>query len=280
MTTGTRSLYEKEVNCFLKWTAGRGGRHTVAAEVDAELVHFMNEVYLAGHAPARGEKLLACICFVAPRWGRLGDLKMPRAWIALKGWHKKCPSRSRRPFPWEVWAAIAWLMILRGQWQMGMMTVLMVCAYLRPGECLTIRRGDLVRPTASTGAFWSLLLFPEERPERSKVGAKDDSLLLDTRWCLWLNQVAAALKEGDQNEPIFPFRYPEYVRELQHAKGLLQIKDLVPYCGRHSGPSVDRAKGLGSLDEIARRGRWAAVSSVQCYERHARLSHTEGLMTA
>ena len=47
---------------------------------------------------------------------------------------------------------MAWVMITRGQWLMDKMTVLMVCAYLRPGECLTIRRGDLIRPTASSGS--------------------------------------------------------------------------------------------------------------------------------
>ena len=163
---------------------------------------------------------------------------------------------------------------------MAMMTVLMVCAYLRPGECLTVRRGDLIRPMASSGSYWSLLLFPEERPERSKVGAKDDSLLFGTPWCPWLNQVAAALQAGEANDSVFSFTYLDYVREFQFAKNLLDIKDLVPYCGRHSGPSIDRAKRLRSLEEIARRGRWASSASVQRYERHARLSHTEGLLTA
>ena len=58
-------------------------------------------------------------------------------------------------------------------------------------------------------------------------------------------------------------------------KKKITVSELVLYQARHSGPSIDRARGIRSLQKIKRRGRWSAESSVQRYERHARLSHTE-----
>ena len=43
----------------------------------------------------------------------------------------------------------------------------------------------------------------------------------------------------------------------------------VLYMGRHSGASLDRLENNISLQEVQRRGRWAAESSVQRYEKRA-----------
>jgi len=47
------------VQLFLQWASARGGRRTEAAAVDADLVEYLNMLFLGGHAPPRGEKLLA-----------------------------------------------------------------------------------------------------------------------------------------------------------------------------------------------------------------------------
>ncbi len=43
-----------------------------------------------------------------------------------------------------------------------------------------------------------------------------------------------------------------------------------PYVLRHSGPSDDHLTGTRTLDEIKKRGRWAADSSVRRYTKGAR----------
>ena len=166
------------------------------------------------------------------------------------------------------------MMAMERAWQMLVYTMLMLSAYLRPGEGLGLRRGDVIAPGSANGR-WSLLLFPEERQDRSKTGAKDDSLLLDTSWCRWLPLAMQALKQGPPEESLFSFNYHDYVVMFKQVRDRLQIKDLVPYQARHSGPSIDRARNLRSLDEVARWGRWQSPASVQRYERPARLGQTE-----
>ena len=274
VTKATRVLYKKEIEGFIQWCDARKGKPAGDGVVGDALVAFMNERYANGDQASRGEKLLAALCHMAPEWGRLGTRKIPRSWIALRGWRKRCPSRSRRPFPIGVWFALAWKMILDEEWLMAMYTVMMLCLYLRPGEALTVRRGDLVPPSFGSASCWSLLLFPEERKARSKTGAKDDSLLFDTVWCKWLNQVVSEFAKGPKEEHIFPFSYDEYLKVFKKARVELRIPALVPYQARHSGPSVDRMKGFRDLADIQRRGRWMSSASVQRYERHARLGQT------
>ena len=138
----------------------------------------------------------------------------------------------------------------------------------------TLRRGDLIPPSFGSASCWSLLLFPEERKLRSKTGAKDDSLLLDTPWCRWLTEIVKEMAVGDSEELVFPFAYDEYLKVFKRARLALRAPTLVPYQARHSGPSENRAKGVRDLAEIQRRGRWASTASAQQYKRQARLGQT------
>ena len=57
--------------------------------------------------------------------------------------------------------------------------------YLRPGEALELRQGDLVRPTNSHRHF-AINLHPSERLESSKVGMTDETLMLDSATTPWM----------------------------------------------------------------------------------------------
>ena len=161
-----------------------------------------------------------------------------------------------------------------GCWEMGVYVMLMLCAYLRPGEGLKLRCGDLIAPTPERPDCWSLLLFPQERGDRSKTGALDDSILLDTPWCRWMGAALQMVAQGSSEAAVFSFDYVAFVKVFKKTSELLGLRDLVPYQARHSGPSIDRSRQLRSLDEISRRGRWQSAKSVQRYERHARLGQT------
>ena len=79
---------------------------------------------------------------------------------------------------------------------------------------------------------------------------------------------------GEKEEFVFDFSYGDFLGAFTRAKLRVKIGGLVPYQARHSGPSIDRARGIRILKEISRRSRWQAASNVQKYERHARLSQT------
>ena len=48
--------------------------------------------------------------------------------------------------------------------------------------------------------------------------------------------------------------------------------DITPHVMRHSGPSNDRALHCRTIEEVQKRGRWLASTSLRRYEKSARLS--------
>ena len=97
---------------------------TTDASVDESLTRLMTELYMLGHQSSEGDQLLAALLHFAPEWGKFGSCSIPRAWRALRGWRRRCPSRSRRPYLLEVWATLAWKMAAIDQWRMAFFTLL------------------------------------------------------------------------------------------------------------------------------------------------------------
>ena len=144
-------------------------------------------------------------------------------------------------------------------------------AYLRPSEAMSLQKQDLIPPETGISRHWSLLIYPEERPERSKTGLKDNALLWDVKEMEWMSNVLKVLAEGPPG-PVWPFRYDELTREFAKACKELRLEKVVPYQLRHSGPSWDRLKRWRTGAEIQKRGRWAQENSVARYEKHARVT--------
>ena len=112
-------------------------------------------------------------------------------------------------------------------------------AYLRPSEHMSLQKVDLVKPEPGMSAFWALLIYPEEREEKSKTGLKDNALLWDVKELDWMKYVFEILAAGPPG-PVWPFRYDELTREFAAACQELRLEKVVPYQLRHAGPSWDR----------------------------------------
>ena len=79
-----------------------------------------------------GRKARGCADVRTPEFSKTGRRTTPRAWRCLGGWRRLCPSRSRRPYPLPVRAAMA--NELTRQWYMLMAVALPLGLkkYLRP----------------------------------------------------------------------------------------------------------------------------------------------------
>eukprot|EP00959_Pyramimonas_sp_CCMP1952_P271213 5670154-Pyramimonas_sp.AAC.1 len=53
-------------------------------DFDVAIVAFMTHLYLLGYGAGLGQKLIAATVFFFPRFGKLGDLSLPRAWRAAR----------------------------------------------------------------------------------------------------------------------------------------------------------------------------------------------------
>ena len=174
-----------------------------------------------------------------------------------------------------LWAAIAVTLTFQGHRDMAVFMLMGLGTYARPSELLGLRQKDLIPPVRGVSKFGSLLIAPEEIGATTKTGESDDSVLLDCAWMPWLDRLVSELhsRNRHQSSAVFDFDYPEFCAAFQGAVAELSMTHLniVPYAWRHSGPSIDRARNLRSLQEVQKRGRWRQAKSVNRYEKAGRL---------
>jgi integrase len=275
----TRERYLATLRRFNTFATSKGRAVQGAEETDAALVEWFEDCFFKGEMPSTGETALAALMHIMPAYGRHGAAKLPRAWRALQGWRLLSPVRTRRPVPWPVWAALAWRLVEAKQLRAAVFLLLLVSTYLRPSELLRARAEDLSAPAASVVQHWSLLIAPEQRGLATKTGVFSDSVLLDCPYTAFLAPMVAQLARQPKGTPLWDFSYPEFAAPLKTAAAELGVT-VHAYQARHSGPSIDLAKGLRTLEAAQKRGRWASPKSVIRYERHARLAAEWSKLTA
>lgn len=78
--------------------------------LDASRDSGMSFLEMMAVAMGVGNFVLAGIMHSQPRFSRSGSERIPRAWRALRGWHRLAPAWCRKPHPLGTWAAIATMM--------------------------------------------------------------------------------------------------------------------------------------------------------------------------
>ena len=247
--------------------------HRRGEAVDSMLVSLFNEKYLEGEGSHYGDYVMAALMDRKPMFGKHGDKRLPRAWRSLKGWRKLCPSRSRLAYPLAVWCAVSWRMVCNGHLSKAIFNLIQLSTYHRPGALLKLRKLGLVKPVAGVTGYWSLVTSLTETSDVSKVGGKDDSILLDSEWLQFIEPILERMNRGRKKDFVWDFDYGEYLSVFRQACEELRI-DLVPYHARHSGPSIDRAAKSRELEEVRKRGGWLTRQSVMRYEKAGRLAAT------
>ena len=142
------------------------------------------------------------------------------------------------PLPRRFWLGVVADMIRRGEDGMGIMTLIMFLGYLRPGEAMALTHSSFIAPVSGL-THWSLMLHPASGGVPSKVGAYDETIMMDHDWCTWMNVVyetLATLQGRDPDSCIWRFTYHHYVKVFNEVTQLMRVK-VVPYQARHSGPS-------------------------------------------
>lgn len=264
--------YNEEYQAMKSFAKSLGCAFSTPQSLDAMLTRYFNHLFLQGHPAHRGDKILASVMHHHPQYGRQGTEKLPHSWRSLKGWRRLGAGSSRKAYPLAIWAAICCEMKRKGYLQMALFTMMGLSSYARPGELLRCRVYSLVRPSPSITEFWTLLLNPEERAERSKVGEFDDSLALDSPYLRpWAFPLMKQLVNRSPELPLWCFDYSHYSKIFGQVVETLGL-DMTPYQLRHSGPSIDRSRNLRSLLEVQKRGRWRSHKSVARYEKSARLA--------
>lgn len=121
-----------------------------------------------------------------------------------------------------------------------------------------MRESDLIDPGPGD-CHYAINLFPDKRPERSKVGAAKESLMIDAPFLPWLGAALASRRRGRSEEPLLKMTLPSFVTIWKRTVHSLRISRLkyAPYQLRHGGPSHDMKFKLRTPLAIKMRGRWS-----------------------
>ena len=106
------------------------------------------------------------------------------------------------------------------------------------------------------------------------MGIFDDSVSFHLNHHKKLFNTFNFLRGAEKEEPLLGMTNTQLGTLMKDCSREANLENfqLVPYSGRHAGPSGDRARNLRSLEEIRKRGRWGSGRTVQRYEQRARLA--------
>ena len=120
------------------------------------------------------------------------------------------------------------------------------------------------------GPFWRILLHPSIYDEVGKTGTQDDTIVMDGKEYTWIGELLCKIKQGNREEKVWPFTYPELCKRVRECSDLLGVP-FVPYQLRHSGASWDIARNYRTALAVQTRGGWRTTSSLVRYEKHDRM---------
>ena len=211
----TWATYKRMVLDFLDFADEKKYQLLRAEDVDQALVDKLTEMFFEGYDHGVGVYLVVGWQAIFPRYGRAGDLFLPRSLRALKGWRRLGPPRSRVGVLFFVIAGIAALLIRAGHMDMAIWTLMTHGAYLRPVSCMQLRKRCLVAPLAGASPHWCLLLSSSEFNLTSKIGTSDDSVVWDVKDLLWMDVIFKQMKVGDPTEKLWDFNYADLCKQIR-----------------------------------------------------------------
>lgn len=269
----TRRLYQNLWGEFLAMADRRSWLPLDGRLMDDHLTVMMDEWYFEGRSVDDGSKLVAAAKHAMPCLRRQGAQRLPRTARALNAWRKATPSQQRVPLPWlAVAAMVCYVSTVRLWPHLGAKWLLAFDTYLRPGEMDALRIDQLIPQAASTTrapTATGVLVHPRLLNKPGKTGLLDEAVLIDDHT---LDPLMEWLTAGRPlTDRVRSSNIHDEVKEFASVARALGLTALRPcrYSLRHAGASHDFLSRRRSGDEIKRRGRWKADSSVRRYGKES-----------
>ena len=272
----TLHAYRHHCAEWMRWCRQSQKNLSTPMSLEMAMIQYFNHLFFKGSPSGIGRTVLATVCHCRPDWVLCLRSDVGRIKQALKGWERLAPGNSKDPLPWILVLALASELNQHGHFEMSTATLLATDAYLRPGEIESLKGDSLVLPRQEAGApfdQWALHLFPREGGIAIKTQQHDGTISLDSSSRPWLGPlVNLTAKTRKKDEKLFSFTIDAWRKQLRAAAQRLGYLDITPHVMRHSGPSNDRALHCLTLEEVQKRRRWLASTSLRRCEKSARLS--------
>ena len=239
--------YHYYLTKFKDFCKANGLQWPPTTKIDLILADYFDILFQEGHGVSVGEKSLAAVEY---HWHKVkGTLLRSRR--ALRGWRKAVPPKSRLPLPRVVAFAIAMRMLSLQLRAMALLVLVSFDVYLRPGEGLTLKVKNLVRPVRGSGKqFQNYVVVVRDEDDKvpDKTGVYNNSLPLDhPRATRWLGQALEKLKTGKrENDLLFNVDADKYrsLRSSRRLAGLARAAHLPAEAWRSCGRLAHQDSGV------------------------------------
>jgi len=289
-------MYAKMVEEFRDWLAEAHplvSLETIITDLedlDEALVEFFDIQYLDwGRTSGAGCKLLAALAFSFPTALRavVRQRRLPHVSLALQGWKRLHPGGIRHPWPYAAVCAMAMELHRQGRTDMAMLTMITMDLYLRPGEAVGLSTQDIVTPVKSLEQQYrhaGVNLHSSLRARPSKTHQFDESLLLDSPTRPFLTDLLMKLSlqarsrlgtdrlrgwTRPRDGRLVTFGLREWRAAWNECLARLCLPQAHLYVLRHTGASEDLLSKQRTLNEVQKRGRWLAETSLRRYAKPA-----------
>ena len=255
----TAVQWAPKVRQFLEFCIQRGWQLTSELEVDRALADYMDvQCYGERKRPTLGSVVMFGLLVI---WPELRN-KLPLALRSLKSWQKLSGVSEGGPLPEEAIYAIALYMLEHGYYLEAVWTLAQYDVYGREQDMEMLKVADIVWD----GQCVALAFGVSSRGEEVKTGTNQGAVV--RRGVVANLLLGLRGFRGGTDEKLFGIDQVRFRKLWHQACRALGMPWAPPPHGiRHSGPSEDVARGRATLEQVRRRGRWKALSSVQRYSK-------------
>jgi len=265
VTTRTLDKYVLKEERFCQFCHSHRLDSMDLATLPATLVTYFNFVMENEETAVEANTSLAAIVFFRPS---TSAKDFPRVHRIIRGMRRRHPDRSRLPLGDEVVAGLVAAMTAQGNRLGALAVFLCTVGYFRPGELCNILVGHVASPAGGPQLglqVWTITICPEEDQRSSKTGTTDDTVLLDHP--PWLGPLLQQLVDGQpRNRRLLGLTLDQFNRQFRMGCRALML-NAHPYQLRHTGASSDLIANRRTPTEVAARGRWRTLRSLQRYTK-------------
>lgn len=263
LAASTIRKYRSGVMKFLEWCDENGYDAKSMEELDELLTDYIHELYEHNDdGTGRGKGLASQTLYGLLKFMPQAEGKLPTASASVHGWLRKHPSKSYPPLTWDLAVVLACKMTQNGLLRQGIGVLLAFDCFLRIGELVNIRRGDV----ADTGdsRMGSEYRGMSLRLRTTKTGPNQWVQVDDAKVQSLLRQVVATTHGGAEAR-LFPWSASDFRGVFKATCTQLGLTaNYVPHSLRHGGATRWHLLGY-PVESILLRGRWQSTKSARRY---------------
>ena len=274
----TQGRYLRSLEAFLAHQPYQKLPEWSSEEWDTEVLSYLENLYDSGEGQAEAKLICAAVLWMCPQLKGPQRAALPKCSVALRGWSRMEPDKTRAPLPYSVMCAMTVWLCREGQhrlrWQSALLLWVMFESYLRISEALALKSEDVI-PWAwldrNRMSPTTIMACSSLRQLLSKTNRHDLSIPLDLPRQRGLAElmlkVAQVRGPGAFLFELTPNCFRIHFKQALQAVGA-SVLSSVPHCLRHGGASHDVATRSRSLAQVQLRGGWSTVESLKRYEKH------------